>query len=512
MKDIFKNLIIFEIANNHMGDISHGLDIIEKFGKISEISNSISKYFQFAFKLQYRDMATFVHPDYQDKSDKYPLIKRFTDTNLTAGEYKILKDKAKELGFITICTPFDEKSVELVIEHDYDIIKVASCSFADWSLLEKIVQYDKPIILSTGGATLEEIDRVVMFLKHRKKEFCLMHCVGEYPTNYDNLQLNQIDLFKKRYEGIPIGYSTHEDPDELNAVKIAIAKGASVFERHVGLYNLEKVYHLNKYSSAPGHIHNWLHAMLLAKEICGVENTRRDFSEQEIKDLNNIRRALFAKVPLKNGELITEDKIFRAIPKQENQLLSKDFSKYSKLVASMDINKNEVITTKNVMMKRVPNEIGKIINQALHILKNAKVAVHDRLEVEISHHYGIERFDKYGAVIVNFFNREYCKKLLIMFPGQVYTIHYHTAKEETLQILYGEVMEHVGKRLLKLGEIFTIERKQYHCFSVSSDSDGAIIEEISTTYVPNDSHWCDKSINGNKSRKTRLILNNGRIE
>ena len=359
---------------------------------------------------------------------------------------------------------------------------------------------------------MEEIDRVVMFLKHRKKEFCLMHCVGEYPTNYDNLQLNQIDLFKKRYEGISIGYSTHEIPGEIDAVKIAIAKGASVFERHVGLENIEKGYTLNKYSSSPNDIEFWLQEVFIAKKICGVDGLRRDFSEREIKDLNNIRRAIFAKVPMKKGDIVTNDKIFRAIPKQTNQLLSKDFSKYSKFIASGDINKNESITTENTIVEKISDKAKEIIDKALHIIKNAKIVIPNRLEIEISHHYGIESFYKYGAVIMNFFNREYCKKLLIMLPNQVYTIHYHKLKEETLQILYGEVTEHVSKKLLKTGEIFTIERNQYHCFSISTDSNGAIIEEVSTTYVPNDSHWCDGSINKNKYRKTRLILNNGSIE
>ncbi len=62
-----------------------------------------------------------------------------------------------------------------------------------------------------------------------------MHCVGEYPTSKKNLELNQIDVLRQRYPEVPIGYSTHEDPNNFDAIKIAIGKGAAVFERHVGV-------------------------------------------------------------------------------------------------------------------------------------------------------------------------------------------------------------------------------------------------------------------------------------
>jgi len=77
-------------------------------------------------------------------------VKRFSETRLSTGQYKMLCDEMKAQGFVTICTPFDEASVDLIEEHDFDIIKVASCSFTDWPLLERIVKAPKPIIASTA--------------------------------------------------------------------------------------------------------------------------------------------------------------------------------------------------------------------------------------------------------------------------------------------------------------------------------------------------------------------------
>ena len=206
------------------------------------------------------------------------MLSAFRKHDYLKEQLKALKDEIKRLGFVSICTPFDENSIDLIEEHDFDIIKIASCSFTDWPLLERIAKTDKPIIASTAGALLEDIDKVVSFFEHRDKHFCIMHCVGEYPTNKKNLQLNQIDLLKKRYPNIPIGYSTHETPDNTDAIKIAIAKGANVFERHIGI-KTEK-YDINAYSSTIDHISAWLNAARETFDMSGISEKRFDGTEK----------------------------------------------------------------------------------------------------------------------------------------------------------------------------------------------------------------------------------------
>ena len=141
-KNLGKIMFVLEMANNHMGDLKHGIRILEEFHKVTK-----EFPFEFSFKFQYRLIDTFVHKDFVDRKD-IKLIKRFTETILNQEEYKKLKDTAKKLGFVTMCTPFDEKSVELITDHNYDIIKVPSCYFNDWPLLEKIAKTQMPIIAS----------------------------------------------------------------------------------------------------------------------------------------------------------------------------------------------------------------------------------------------------------------------------------------------------------------------------------------------------------------------------
>ena len=214
-----EKLVILEMANNHMGDVQHGVNTIKAFAPLAK---EFREDFNFAFKFQFRDLDTFIRPDYRDKLD-HKYVKRFLDTQLSRADFEKLKKTAEHSGFRTMCTAFDEPSVDLIKDMKFSFIKVASCSFTDWPLLNKVAELDRRIVISAAGASVEEIDNVVSFLKNRNKKFFLMHCVGQYPTQLDSLELNQIDYLKKRYKDIPIGFSTHEDPDNYDSVMLAIA-------------------------------------------------------------------------------------------------------------------------------------------------------------------------------------------------------------------------------------------------------------------------------------------------
>ena len=191
-KNTFDKLITLEMANNHMGDVNHGLRMIDEFASV------VDKYrdkVTFAWKFQFRDIPTFIHPAYQDRDDiKY--VKRFTETNLTEGQFLTLKEYAESKGFLSMCTAFDENSVDRLESMNFQLAKIASCSSTDWPLLNRVVKFNVPIICATAGTKLEDVDNIVSFFQHRDKEFAIMHCVGEYPTELKNLQLNLIKTIK----------------------------------------------------------------------------------------------------------------------------------------------------------------------------------------------------------------------------------------------------------------------------------------------------------------------------
>jgi sialic acid synthase SpsE/quercetin dioxygenase-like cupin family protein len=491
-----KPLIICEMANNHMGDYSHGLLMIDQF---ANIVNKYEDFFSFAWKFQFRDLDSFIHKDYKNQLD-HKYVKRFLETNLTKTDFYNLTQYAKEKNFITLATAFDESSVDLINEINLDIIKVASCSFTDWPLLNKIVDTtkDKQIILSTAGSSIEDIDRVVSFMQHRNRHIGLMHCVGEYPTETKNLQLNQIDLLKERYPNIPIGYSTHEHPEELSAIQIAIAKGINIAEKHVALQT-EK-YQPNAYSVTPQQMDLWLSNAHMALIMCGTSN-RSTPSSKEIDDLNQFKRGMFAKTKITKNSIINKKDIYFAWPSTDNQILANDASKYNEFLTSVDIEPDTPIFKTDVIISNTREKIWQIVQEIKVFLAQTNVVYPGKAELEISHHHGLDNFHKYGSVMITVVNREYCKKLIIMLPGQEHPEQYHIEKEETFLVLYGTVdlkLDGLTQTLNK-GDVITIEKNTKHEFITNT---GCIIEEVSSTHIKNDSYYTDESITNNQNRKT----------
>lgn len=496
--DLFRDLIIFEMANNHMGDVGHGKALIEAFSPfIREFPQ-----FRFAFKFQFRDLPTFIHRDWQERLDvKY--IKRFKETALSEAQFFELKETARSCGFLTACTPFDEVSVERIVRGGFDILKVASCSFNDWPLLEKVAGAGKPVVISTAGAAKGDIDNVVAFFQHRGIRFALMHCVGSYPTPDSELEMNQIDYFKKLYQDVPVGFSTHESPAETAPVMIAVAKGAAILERHVGLPT-EK-YALNAYSSTPDQIREWLAAAVKAKTICGVSDRRRAISQKEEADLRGLQRGMFLKHDIRKGQKITRDDVYFAIPCAAGQVRANDSSKYLELVANESMTADAPVLFSGLTVNDTREAVLKIVRQVVDILIKAKIPLSCRMDLELSHHYGLEKFGTVGCAIITCVNREYCKKIIVVLPGQRNPVHTHHKKEETFHVLYGtlELTLNGEKKVCRAGELVVVERGVAHDFG---SREGAVLEEISTTHYKNDSFYDDPDIAVPEKRKTYMTF------
>jgi N-acetylneuraminate synthase len=478
---LFDDLIIFEMANNHQGDTKHADYIIRK------IDSAVRKYnLRSAVKFQYRDLDTLVHPDYKSRAD-VKHIPRFYATRLTREEFSELVYAVKERGMHAACTPFDEISVDICIDHGIDILKIASCSATDYPLLEKASAALKPIIVSTGGKSFSDMDKIYNFFTHRQNDIALLHCVGIYPVVNDQAQLNCIDKMINRYPGAAIGYSGHEDPDNTAIVQMAVAKGAGILERHVG-HKTDGV-SLNAYSTEVDNIENWIEAILAAKEICGPKDKKR-ITETEMTSLNELARGCYCAENTARGEKLQRNRVFFAMPCLDGQTTSGEFQ--DGMTATRDYKVNEPIFEKRKITS--VNDMRSIIHDVKGMLYEAKVVIGNEFELELSHHCGMEHFRRVGATIVNIVNREYCKKIIVILAGQKHPMHYHKIKEETFQVLSGvlNLQTENGNYEIKAGEIFTVERSRRHAFTSAS---GCIFEEISTTHVANDSFYEDPKIN-----------------
>lgn len=481
---IFQNLFIFEMANNHQGSVEHGLKIISAMGKIAR-QYGINA----AVKFQYRELDTFIHPDFKDRDD-VKHIPRFTSTRLSPNQFLTMLKAVQKEGMTTVVTPFDEASVKTCLDHGVQIIKIASCSSTDWPLLETIADTRKPVIVSTGGLSIYDIDKVVSFFKHRKINFGVMHCVAIYPTPNERLQMKFVERLIKRYRDVPIGYSGHEDPDNTDPAKVAIAKGATMLERHVGVPT--DTISLNKYSMSPEQTEKWVKSVIQVQQICGDDVSEKQITQAEIDSLRSLKRGVYAKHDIKKGTVITKEDVFFAMPLQDNQLNSGEFGQYrTEWIASKDYKANTPISEYH--KPDLISSIRDAVHDAKGMLYEAGINLGGEFEIELSHHYGMEHFRQTGTILITLVNREYCKKLVIMLPGQSHPLHRHQRKEETFQLLWGDLEITLDDEIRELepGDLVLVERNVWHSFR---SINGAIFEEVSTKHHRGDSDYKDEKI------------------
>lgn len=493
----FNDLFIFEMANNHQGSLEHGLRIIQEMSEIAR-RHQVNA----AVKLQYRDLDTMIHPAYKTRQD-VKHIPRFLETRLADDQNRALVTAIHDQGMTCVITPFDERSVARAVDHGVDVLKVASCSALDWPLLNEIIEAEKPVIVSTGGIGLHDIDRVVTFFSHRDVPLAILHCIGVYPAPAEQLSMNFISKMKGRYRGIPVGYSGHENPDNVDAVMVAASKGAVIFERHVGCES--DTIKLNAYSSTPEQVDRWVAAALRARAMEGSVGVK-PVLPNETASLRTLMRGVYAAQPIPKGKKIDPDDVYFAMPCTEASMTSGEFGQYrATFVASRDYAVNDPV--KEVSPTDYISKVRSIVHDAKGMLYEAQIELGRDITIELSHHFGIDSFRQYGAVLASVVNRSYCKKVILVFPGQQHPSHYHRKKEETFQVLWGELevdLEGVTS-ILHPGDKMLVEPGQAHAFRSKT---GVIFEEVSTTYERDDSVYVDPAINGMDPMERKTLVEN----
>jgi len=489
---------VCDLANNHFGDMEHAKKVIASIAKVQLDTGA-----KLIIKFQFRDLDTYIHKDFRDRRDlKY--IDRFLSTRLNEEHFFELTQYAKELSLLTMATPFDENGADWITRLDIDIAKIASASANDYPLLEYVKTLNKPVVASTGGLRMDEVDRLVFTFKDLSKEFVLMHCVSIYPCPSDKLNMNQITNFKNRFNGLRVGFSTHENQDDYLPVALATSLGASLFERHVGI-STDK-YQLNSYSSSPKQLEMWVNAQQMALSVLGNLD-RSPSTLEETETLKTLKRGVYAKIEIKAGAPINKEDVYFAFPvSDENQVISGgvEFPVASKSHFKQD---SAILWNGIEDSSETETDIPSLILQAKSMFSQSGIKFNENAEIELSHHFGIQRFREFGALIVTCYNNEYAKKLILQYPRQKHPYHHHKLKKESFQLLWGD-MELVVDGIsiqLELGQIYTVERGSWHKFS---SLHGAIVEEISTSAISSDSYYEDPKISklAREKRKTQITL------
>lgn len=220
--------IIAEIGNNHNGDIN----LAKKMIKICKEINVD------AVKFQVKDIETAFPKALLDKPYEGPnsFGKTYREHKLalefSKDQLKIIYDYAKELGIICFSTPFDVNSVKMLEELDNPIYKISSFHVTHLKLIEEVAKTSKPIILSTGMSSIEEVDKAVELIKKIHENIVVLQCTSCYPTEDEDINLGVIPFLKNRYNCL-VGYSSHERGVGITPASVIL--GARVIERHFTL-------------------------------------------------------------------------------------------------------------------------------------------------------------------------------------------------------------------------------------------------------------------------------------
>jgi N-acetylneuraminate synthase/sialic acid synthase len=226
--------VIAEIGHNHQGSVERARELVRAAHEAGAD----------AVKLQKRDnRRLYTHALYDSPYDNEnsfgPTYGAHREAlELDRDAYATLRDEAKALGLVFFATAFDEASADLLAELGAPAFKIASGDLTNTPLLRHVATFGKPLVVSTGGATIEDVDRAVETVTGAGGTLCLLQCTAAYPAAVEDLNLGVIATLRDRYPELVIGLSDHQDG--IAMAPVAFMLGARVVEKHFTLSHTAK--------------------------------------------------------------------------------------------------------------------------------------------------------------------------------------------------------------------------------------------------------------------------------
>lgn len=293
--------IIAEVGPNHNGSLERALEMVEKIAATGvdaikfQMTNPYALYSDDSFKATY-----------QVKNDNAGSAREMSLRNqLSKDGHIAVYNRCKELGIDYGCTAFDMDSLLFLDEHfELPYYKIASGEIFSMDMIDYMSTKHKKIILSTGMATYDEIEKSLsLFNRNFKKDITILHCISNYPAKYDEVNLLNMLEIKKRF-GYEVGFSDHTIGNECAIA--AVAMGASIIEKHVTL---------DKTLPGPDHkasidipeLASLVSSIRHIEQAIGVPE--RTFSEAQREISRVARKSIISKHTIKKGDVITREDI-----------------------------------------------------------------------------------------------------------------------------------------------------------------------------------------------------------
>lgn len=296
-----KTYIIAEAGVNHNGSVDQAVKMIEEAKK----AGADAVKFQ-TFKSENLVVSDAPKAEYQKETtgnatSQYAMLK---ELEISFEDFRILKQKADEIGIAFLSTPFDFESIDFLETLKLPFWKIPSGEITNLPYLMKIAQTKRPIMLSTGMSQMDEISEALdIFRLYDRKDITLLQCNTAYPTQYVDVNLRAMQTMAKAF-GVKVGYSDHTQGIEIAIA--AVAMGACVIEKH---FTLDR--------NLPGPDHK---ASLVPQELASLVKSIRNVemafgsgdkkpSQSELKNRDVARKSIVAKTQISKAELFTPDNL-----------------------------------------------------------------------------------------------------------------------------------------------------------------------------------------------------------
>lgn len=315
--------VIAEMSANHGGSLDTALEIVRQAAKTGADCLKIQTYTADSITIDCDKEDFLIHGGLWDG---YKLYDLYTEAGTPYEWHKPIKDECENYGMDFLSTPFDNHAVDFLDEIGCEAYKIASFELVDIPLIEYAASKGKPMIMSCGMASAEEIQDAVDACKRQgNNQIVLLKCCSEYPANWNDMHIANIPDMIKRF-GVNVGLSDHS-AGHIAAV-VAVAQGACVIEKHVKLEGVESAD--SKFSMSMSEFEAMVKAVRDTKSIIGNVNYGPSSGE---KGNLKFRRSLYAVKDICIGDVISEDNV-RSIrpscglpPKYMNDILGKKAKK-----------------------------------------------------------------------------------------------------------------------------------------------------------------------------------------
>jgi N,N'-diacetyllegionaminate synthase len=288
--------VIAEIGVNHDGSVERALELV------SHARNSGAD----AVKLQIFNARTLMHAStafasYQaDRCNEASAVEMLEGYELSSEELTLVVEAIRKAGMLPIATPFSLEDVERVGQLNLPAIKIASPDLVNRPLLQRAAALNKPLLISTGASTIEEIEQTVKWLVDWKSPFALLHCISAYPTNDADANLCWITELAARF-GVIVGYSDHTT--EILSGALAVSAGARVIEKHL-TYDRSAAGPDHSASFDPAEFKRYVEFIRRAELLSGTLGRRVLNVEQDVRKVS--RQSLVLRRAIKIGQRIAE--------------------------------------------------------------------------------------------------------------------------------------------------------------------------------------------------------------